>query len=253
MAFVLDAACGCHTGKVRKNNEDNFFFDGRCLAVDNNGLRNPVCMTVALRRELVLAVFDGMGGENFGEEASFAAANGLKALVHSLDEYVIPERQFLTDMCDTLNRAVVEKARELGTQRMGSTLVSLFFAGGQVYVCNLGDSRAYRLRDGEFLQLSVDHVEQRDGERLGKAPLMQHLGIDPEEFLIEPYIAKGTIEYGDRYLLCSDGITDMLSNLEIDAILRTAVPAEECVRRLIDAALEKGGKDNITAIVCRVM
>ena len=253
MAFVLDAACGCHTGRVRKNNEDNFFFDGRCLEAENNGLRHPVSLTAALRRELILAVFDGMGGENFGEEASFTAASGLQSIVRRLNDYVIPEKKFLTDMCETLNRAVVDKARELGTDRMGTTLVSILFAGEQVYVCNLGDSRAYRLRDGEFLQISEDHVEQREGEGRKKAPLTQYLGIDPEECLIEPYIAKGTLEYGDRYLLCSDGVTDMLSNLEIDAILRSSVPASECVRRLIDAALEKGGKDNITAIVCRVM
>lgn len=74
MSYMLDAACLCNTGKVRKNNEDNFFFDNRCLEVNNTGLKHPVSMAKPLRRELCVAVFDGMGGENFGEYASSAAA-----------------------------------------------------------------------------------------------------------------------------------------------------------------------------------
>ena len=251
MSFVLDAACLCSTGRVRKNNEDNFFFDGRCLEAENTALKHPVTMTRSLRRELCVAIFDGMGGENFGEYASFAAADCMQKTTRKLKDYFIPERRFLRDMCLRINDAVVAKQKELRTDRMGSTMVAFYFSHGCVYVCNLGDSRAYRLRDGEFLQLSVDHVEQREGKK--KAPLTQHLGIDPEDFLLEPHIAKGELRHGDQYLLCSDGLTDMLSNFEIDDILSTAASAEECARTLVSAALEKGGKDNVTVIVCRVL
>lgn len=251
MAYILDAACGCNTGKVRKNNEDNFFFDGRCLEADNSGLKHPVTMTKTLRRELCVAIFDGMGGENFGEVASFAAADCMQYTTRKLKDYFIPERKFLNSLCMKINDAVVAKQQELCTERMGSTMVALYFSHGYVYVCNLGDSRAYRLRDGEFLQLSVDHLEKREQTRK-KAPLTQHLGISPENFLIEPYIAKGELKRGDQYLLCSDGLTDMLTNLEIDGIMSSTESAEECVKKLIDAALEKGGKDNVTAIVCRI-
>ena len=251
MAYILDAACGCNTGKIRKNNEDNFFFDGRCLEADNSGLKHPVTMTKTLRRELCVAIFDGMGGENFGEVASFAAADCMQYTTRKLKDYFIPERKFLNSLCMKINDAVVAKQQELCTERMGSTMVALYFSHGYVYVCNLGDSRAYRLRDGEFLQLSVDHLEKR--EQTGKkAPLTQHLGISPENFLIEPYIAKGELKHGDQYLLCSDGLTDMLTNLEIDGIMSSTESAEDCVKKLIDAALEKGGKDNVTAIVCRI-
>lgn len=251
MAYILDAACGCNTGKIRKNNEDNFFFDGRCLEADNSGLKHPVTMTKTLRRELCVAVFDGMGGENFGEVASFAAADCMQYTTRKLKDYFIPERKFLNSLCMKINDAVVAKQQELCTERMGSTMVALYFSHGYVYVCNLGDSRAYRLRDGEFLQLSVDHLEKREQTRK-KAPLTQHLGISPENFLIEPYIAKGELKRGDQYLLCSDGLTDMLTNLEIDGIMSSTESAEDCVKKLIDAALEKGGKDNVTAIVCRI-
>ena len=251
MAYILDAACGCNTGKIRKNNEDNFFFDGRCLEADNSGLKHPVTMTKTLRRELCVAIFDGMGGENFGEVASFAAADCMQYTTRKLKDYFIPERKFLNSLCMKINDAVVAKQQELCTERMGSTMVALYFSYGYVYVCNLGDSRAYRLRDGEFLQLSVDHLEKREQTRK-KAPLTQHLGISPENFLIEPYIAKGELKRGDQYLLCSDGLTDMLTNLEIDGIMSSTESAEDCVKKLIDAALEKGGKDNVTAIVCRI-
>lgn len=253
MPYILDAACLCNTGKVRKNNEDNFFFDGRCLEVENDGLKHPVTMTKTLRRELCVAVFDGMGGENFGEYASFAAADCMQYMTRKLKDYFIPERKFLNRMCLTINEAVVAKQQEYCTDRMGSTMVALYFSHGYVYVCNLGDSRAYRLRNGEFLQLSEDHVEKREGQQRKKAPLTQHLGIDPENFLIEPYIAKGELERGDQYLLCSDGLTDMLSNLEIDEIMYASLSAEECAQKLVDAALEKGGRDNVTVIVCRIL
>ena len=253
MPYILDAACLCNTGKVRKNNEDNFFFDGRCMEADNNGLKHPVTMTKTLRRELCIAIFDGMGGENFGEAASFVAADCMQYTTRKLKDYFIPERKFRNSMCMKINDAVVAKQQELCTERMGSTMVALYFSHGYVYVCNLGDSRAYRLRDGEFLQLSVDHLEKREGQTRKKAPLTQHLGISPENFLIEPYIAKGELKHGDQYLLCSDGLTDMLTNFEIDEILSNTTSAEECVKRLIDSALEKGGKDNVTAIACRIL
>lgn len=253
MPFILDAACLCNTGKIRKNNEDNFFFDDRCLEAENNGLKHPVSMAKTLRRELCVAIFDGMGGENYGEFASFAAADCMQRTTRSLKDYFIPERNFLYSMCMKLNDAVVAKQKELCTERMGSTMAALYFSHNYVYVCNLGDSRAYRLRDGEFLQISVDHIEKREGQPQKKAPLTQHLGIDPEEFLIEPYIAKGELQHGDRYLLCSDGLTDMLTNFEIDDILSSEPTAEDCAQRLVDVALEKGGKDNVTVIVCRIL
>lgn len=253
MAYILDAACGCNTGKVRKNNEDNFYFAGRCLEEQNNGLKHPVSATFTLRKEICVAVFDGMGGEYFGECASFAAASTMQEAAKKLKDYYIPEKKFLSDMCHKLNEAVLEKSVEKCTQYMGSTVVALYFSRNYVYACNLGDSRAYRLRKGEFMQLSKDHVDQRPNSGKKKAPLTQHLGISPELFLIEPYIAKGEILPGDQYLLCSDGLTDMLTNIEINSIMNESIDAEDCVSSLIDAALEKGGKDNITVIVCRVL
>jgi len=252
MGFVIEAACGCNIGKVRKNNEDNFYFDGKCLEVENDGLKNPVSLDAPLKHGLCLAVFDGMGGENFGELASFAAARELQQVERKIADYFVPERQYLNRIAMQMNDAVVNAAKEQKTDRMGSTMVALYFTARCVYVCNLGDSRAYRFRDGEFLQISKDHVESRPSTSMKKAALTQHLGIDSEEMLIEPYIAKGELKRGDQYLLCSDGLTDMLTNFEIADILQANSEPEDCVQKLIHEAMERGGRDNITVIVCRI-
>ena len=253
MAFVIEAACGCNIGKIRKNNEDNFYFDGKCLEEENNGLKNSEYFVAPIKRGLCYAVFDGMGGENYGEIASFAAAHQMQQTERTLGDYFISEKKYLNRLSISLNDAVLQAKRKLCTDRMGTTMVALYFSGRYAYVCNIGDSRAYRLREGDFLQISKDHVEFRPGREHRKAPLTQHLGIDPEDMLIEPYIAKGELKKGDMYLLCSDGLTDMLSNLEISCLMHDSNRVDECASHLIQAALEKGGRDNITVIVCRIM
>lgn len=240
-------------GKVRRNNEDNFFFDNKCLELENSGLRNPVSMEEPLKSGLCLAVLDGMGGENFGEQASYAAVRKLQEIQRKKADFFVSEKKYLNQLVFQLNDAVVRAKKELRTEHMGTTFTALYFTAKTVYVCNVGDSRAYRMRAGEFLQLSEDHVSQYVQSEGRKPPLTQYLGIDPEEMLLEPHIAKGDLRKGDRYLLCSDGLTDMLTNLEIAAILMENEDPESCVRSLIQAALDRGGRDNITAIVCRLL
>lgn len=253
MRYTIQAACGCHTGKIRRNNEDNFYFDGRCLEQENNGLRHPVCIEETLKNGFCVAVFDGMGGEHFGECASYTAARQMQQAEKTVADFWVSEKKYLERMVTQLNEAVVEIQKELCTNRIGTTMVELYFSGRYVYVCNIGDSRAYRLRNGEFLQLSVDHVEKGVAKGNRKAPLTQHLGIDPEEMLIEPHIAKGELQKGDMYLLCSDGLTDMLTNFEISDIMLKSEDVEECVQSLITCALERGGRDNVTVIVCKLI
>lgn len=254
MAYLIEAACGCNKGRIRRNNEDNFLFAGQCLPMENDGLESPIAVLSSLCHERIMAVFDGMGGENFGEAASFTAADCMKKAEKRLWDYFIPERRRLLTLSNNLNVAVVNAAEERHTERMGTTFVTLRFLRQYVHICNLGDSRAYRLRNGELIQLSEDHVETpRRPEDIGrKMPLTQHLGIDPEYYLLEPHIAKSRLCSGDQYLLCSDGLTDMLTDEEIKAVLLAEESAEVCVDQLIRRALKNGGRDNITAIVCRI-
>ena len=253
MKLFLDAACGCHTGRVRSRNEDNFYFDGRCLERQHSGLRHPVYMEEPLRTGACLAVFDGMGGEAHGDAASFAAARQLQLLQRGGEDYFYSEKSRLRELTTRLNRAVADMREELHAPVMGTTMAALYFTPRNVYVCNVGDSRAYRLRQGEFLQLSQDHIETRPGGEGGKRPLTRYLGMDPEESQVEPYIARGELLPGDRYLLCSDGLTDMLTNFETADILLQTPDAGTAVSRLIRAALDAGGRDNVTVIVCNIL
>lgn len=252
MRFTIEAACGCNIGKIRKNNEDNFYFDGKCLEPENCGLKHSAIMEEPLKSGMCIAIFDGMGGENYGERASFAAARQLQQTQRTFSDYFVSEKKYLHKITDQLNFAVLKAKEEMSTEHMGTTMVALYYSGKNVYACNIGDSRAYRLRDGEFLQISRDHIEHRPGKEGKKAPLTQHLGISPDDMVIEPYIARGEIKHGDQYLLCSDGLTDMLTNFEISDIMLKSDDADSCVQSLIQNALERGGRDNITVIICKI-
>lgn len=251
MNAYLKGACGCSTGKVRRNNEDNFLFSGTCMNSENQGLSQILTDECAPDVRHFAAIFDGMGGENFGELASFAAANAMRRELPSVIDSRRPIEEDLDRLCQLLNVDVVNAAKSMLTTHMGTTMVAFCFTDGKAYSCNLGDSRAYVLRGGKLKRMSLDHVESRSQGK--KAPLTQHLGIDPEELLLEPHIASCTIEQGDQYLLCSDGLTDMLTEDQIGQIMAGSTDPQECVQRLITAALANGGRDNITVIVYRAL
>lgn len=251
MKLRIEAACGSHKGNVRKNHEDNFYFNGEYLDRDNDGLQGISTFQGQLKRGTCVAVFDGMGGEDFGEEASYTAAEFIRQANEKPMCWFLGEKQLLKKQILACNRAVVDAKKKMETARMGTTVVMLRFAGQKVYVCNVGDSRAYRLRDGQLQQLSVDHVVKRPGMR--KTPLTQHLGIDPADMTIEPYIIREEVQKGDAYLLCSDGLTDMLTDEEIRAVMQEKKKADACVKALTAAALERGGLDNVTIIVCNII
>ena len=253
MSQKLFAACGCSIGKVRANNEDNFYFCGRFLPAENRALPTVLTAETSAEGELCVAIFDGMGGEQFGELASYAAAREMKERLSAGVWNSAGAEECLRALTLDLNAAVVNKAQELLTRHMGSTLAGLFFRRGTAWTFNLGDSRIYLCRDGALRQLSVDHVDARvqlSGK--GKGSLSQYLGIDEEEFIVEPSISAVELREGDCFLLCSDGLSDMLSADEILALLRGARSAETAVEGLISQALAHGGRDNVTVIVCMI-
>lgn len=253
MGYIIQAACGCNIGNIRKNNEDNFYFLGKYLPANNNGLEHPILFEGALKRRQWFAVFDGIGGENFGEEAAFTAAKQMQESKKRLSDFFVSEREQLVQLTQKMNDAVVDLSKELRTNKLGTTVAALYLCPHDIYVCNVGDSRAYRLRKREFLQLSVDHTENRPCKDGHKPSLNQYLGLEPDEVEIEPHITKEKLMHQDRYLLCSDGLTDMLTNHEILNIMIENGNAEACVGRLIQEALEHGGRDNITVIVCDIL
>ena len=129
MRFTINGACASDTGKIRKNNEDNFFFCGTHLPAIHSGTNKSRHFEVTLRRREIMAVFDGMGGENFGEEASHAAALRLCRVRNSLLPLIYPHKEFLSRSIIEMNQAVVEKKREFYTEQMGTTFVMRHLSG----------------------------------------------------------------------------------------------------------------------------
>lgn len=241
-------ACVCHMGCVRGSNEDNFYFVGEILNEKNKGLNAVLCYT-SLPEELpeTVAVFDGMGGEVGGEIAAFAAASALKALVSS--RRTTDLTQYLLD----LNRAVYQAGANRHIQSAGCTAVLAHFTGKRVVIANLGDSPAFLFRNGQLEKLSQDHTDAELLDELGvtnrKPKLTQHLGVDSEEYDIEPHIVAQGLNDGDIFLLCSDGLTDMVSPQEMIEQLSSGKSAENLAEALLKCALINGGKDNTTIVV----
>lgn len=250
MAYQIDYAYTCHTGKVRTNNEDNFWCCGVRLPVHNQGVDGILAGHTQHWQLPVLAVFDGMGGESCGEMAASAAVEALGGFYEENKKASKRAGGFLTGACANMNEAVCRYSRENRISSMGTTMALLSFSEKAIYACNLGDSRIYRHFQGKLQQISTDHVIS--GKMLGKAPLTQYLGFQEENMALEPSIVEIGYQTGSSYLICSDGVTDMLSDEEIQEILSKTGTAEEKVEELLEMALSRGGRDNVTMILAQI-
>lgn len=249
---TLQFACMCSVGKRRLNNEDNFFCAGTFLPAVNDGLKNIITGEVELTNvPEAYAVFDGMGGEKNGEIAAFLAADCFNRCLEEQNVALKDPVDFLNTVSYEMNEAVC--AYSLSNERisMGSTAAVLYFFNKEVFVCNVGDSRIYRLSEDDFSQITKDHTVKIPGKI--KTPLLQYLGVYPSDMKIEPYIAKGLLRAGDCYLCCSDGLTDMVEDKVISNILKGKESLETKMEQLIDVAFNNGGVDNITILLCKVL
>lgn len=249
--FTVLGACGCTVGKVRDNNEDNFYFQGQHLALNNCGLPQVLSHKLLLDRPVVYAIFDGMGGEAFGEAGSYIAAKALARCV----ELANGQPTDLVQACLSANLDVCGFAAQHHIKVVGSTAAMLQFFQHSVEIANIGDSRIFLLRAGRLTQLSEDHTDLTAQISLDvprKPRLTQHLGIPPTEMQLSPYYSSIELHVGDRFLLCSDGLTDMVPQAEIRHVLTLADTAEYAVKALIHSAMDYGGRDNTTIICCEI-
>lgn len=244
MGYVIHYQCLNHIGCCRSMNQDNFICMGDHLNEQQTGIAFPLQGCVKPGKEAVFGVFDGMGGEECGEVASFLAAQ----CAENLRAGDSPEEDLIR-FCLNANDRICEYAAGHGVHVMGTTAAILAFTKPRIVLCNIGDSRVYRYAKNQLQQISVDHVAEGAFGR--KAPLSQNLGILPEEMQIQPFAASGGYYAGDLYLICSDGLTDMVPPEEICRILGET-PFEETGSALLRTALNNGGRDNITLILCKV-
>jgi protein phosphatase len=198
---------------------------------------------------------DGMGGAQAGEVASQTAAKVFKA---GAGGEGTPEQR-LTRMVKEANRQIYEMAQADESKRgMGTTLTAALVEGDGVTVAHVGDSRGYRLRDGELEQITHDHSLVAELERSGqispedafdhpsKSVITRALGPEPD-VEVDAHTHAG--RPGDVYLLSSDGLSDMITNDEIEAIMRGTESLDDAAESLVLAANQSGGRDNITVVL----
>ena len=248
----LTAVALTNSGKVRDKNEDNFYFNGEYLSENNPDMKESVTMKIKTGKPVLMAVFDGVGGACYGEKASYVSA---EEMAHFFDEKkeIVDSTEFFREICHRMNERVCG-LEDFYLASMGCTVSALLFEGKSVTICNLGDSPVFRVRKEKTERIHQEHTNRRllEEQGIGRKPeLTQCLGIAEEEMLICPYVRQYRVQSGDYYLLCSDGLTDMLSDEEISEIVRGRMTAEEKIKGLMENALKRGGRDNITIILIK--
>lgn len=250
----FEMACITDTGNVRSHNEDNFYFNQYFLPEEHQSLEQILRYSGNTRDSTIVGVFDGMGGETGGELASYVAASSLKK--EGIEKFDGWSEEQWVELFRKLNMHVLELKEEKKISQMGTT-ATLFAIDESVYwITNIGDSPAYLLREGRFTLITKPHTNEELLKQMGmwerKPGLTQYLGIPRTEFEIMPYIYAESLKPGDIFLLCSDGLTDMLEEEEIRHILMKEQNIDKTIMELEKCALEKGGEDNLTIILCKI-
>ncbi|MDP8256988.1 MAG: Stp1/IreP family PP2C-type Ser/Thr phosphatase [Candidatus Alcyoniella australis] len=256
MVLRIHTAVRTDKGLVRANNEDSLF----SYDLANLGPHDP-----ELGRLYVVA--DGMGGVAAGEVASRLAAQTLSEYYTRGDANqngeALQERlvQMLLLANERIREHVADNPECFG---MGTTITALLVFQGEVILAHVGDSRAYLLRDGELYQLSKDHSEvqlmvemgrltpEQAREHPRKHILTQAVGVD-HSGVLNVFTRRLSSLANDIFLLCSDGLTDMLDDKHISELLKDHESVEDTANALIKDALAAGGRDNITVVLIKLL
>jgi len=258
---MLNVECSAITyiGLVRGNNEDNYYING--YYKEDSDIDTEGYTDVQPRDAYLYAVCDGMGGENYGEIASMIAVGILEKyqstnINRTIDDYIFWANKLI---CDNIKK-------NRGT-RSGTTLAILYIRDGIAISYNIGDSRVYFFRKKKLYLMSEDHTEAERMVKMGllrqeeasrhkaRNKLTQHLGIFPEEMIIEPYMSEPVkLKKGDMLMVCSDGLTDMVSDDDIaDILAMKGYSTTDLVKELAEEAQANGAKDNVTIILAKVV
>ena len=259
--FVIQSAVINNKGGVRRNNEDNFCLNGTIMQREK---MDDGANISGISKEPVqlYAVCDGMGGTDNGEDASYAAVNILAERKEECGRWI--EKSEFTKVLRSISDRIYKRSEQKG-KKSGTTIVSMVWNREKAIFVNVGDSRIYRMRNHKLEQISLDHSKvQRmismgvlDPEQAKTHPdrhvITQYLGM-PSEVRISPYyVTDSSVKENDLYLMCSDGLTDMVEDAKIAEILNTESEPRKAAQALIKEALENGGRDNVTVMVLRIV
>lgn len=232
-------------GRIRQHNEDN-----GGVFQNKNGIS-------------IVIVADGMGGHQAGDIASEMAVHTLSEAWQQTDSlFTVQEiEQWLKTHIELANQRILERAqREIDLKGMGTTLVAAIVIDSQLVVANIGDSRGYLFQNNKLTQLTEDHSLVHELMRKGeitaedafnhprKNILLRALGVE-KDVVTDTFVFP--IQTSDILLLCSDGLTNMLSEQEIEAILASGRTLAEKANIFIAKANDKGGEDNITVLLAK--
>lgn len=247
-SLCLQSAVLTHVGMRRTRNED-------CIAIARESIHDPMTVPRILTQPLdapgVCIVADGMGGHPAGDIASRLTA---ERLLTTIDRHVRDEDALIAAIRNANQALFDEMERSPALYGMGTTVAGLVVHPDLVLAFNVGDSRVYRIHAGTLDQLSIDHTMEVGGMRIAnKAPrvLSQCLGGFLGELEVEPHVVALPLEEGDEYLVCSDGLHDMLTDQDIRNCLVPDLTAS--VQTLFESAMREGGIDNISIIHARVI
>jgi serine/threonine protein phosphatase PrpC len=245
-------------GRARQTNEDACSITELATGTEVDALGRDCTVDVGLKGVL-LALSDGMGGHQAGEVASALVLESLGTEL-SQDGKGPVHRQ-LEDAVHRANRKVHEAAKSADRHGMGATLTAVFIRGTEAYIAEVGDSRGYLLRNGRLRQVTRDQsmvqllvdqgvISREDARHApGKNVILQAVGLAPD---VRVAIGKLELRRGDRLMLCSDGVSNQITDDELLQIMTDSPPREAC-ETMIALANERGGEDNETVIVADVL
>ena len=243
--ITIHMTAASKVGCVRSQNEDMVLLGSHF--VRNDAFSTRVDLTNSDR--YIMAVADGMGGHNRGDVASSDALHNLEFYFHDLPTGLSPEsiKDKFEDWLVSINNIIDSKGRSDEQYKgMGTTLVGLAFYEGQFYTLNCGDSRLYRFRDGDLTQLTSDHsLSNMLGSSQHSNVITNCIGGGATSSFIDIVNITDDIKEGDVYMLCSDGLSDMLP----DSIIYTLLAEGSDANNLCDAAVAAGGLDNVSCCV----
>ena len=244
----LYVTAASRVGCVRKNNED-------MILVGSSFIRNDSFNTkieLAPGKRTILAVADGMGGHNSGEVASSDALHNLHFFFNDIPTGLTAGEfnEMMVVWLESINLIVESKGRNDDRFKgMGTTLVGIAYYGGDFFSMNCGDSRLYRLRNGLLEQLTTDHsLNNMLGSTKHSSIITNCIGGGNKNSYMDIVKMTDDIQSSDIYLLCSDGLSDMLNDQQIEILLKSGGDANA----LCQAAVEAGGFDNVSACVIEV-
>lgn len=243
--ITIHMTAASKVGCVRSQNEDMVLLGSHF--VRNDAFSTRVDMTNNDR--YIMAVADGMGGHNRGDVASSDVLHNLQYYFHDLPTGLSPEStvEKFEDWLRSINIIIESKGRSDEQYKgMGTTLVGMVFYEGQFYTLNCGDSRLYRFRDGELTQLTTDHsLSNMLGSSEHSNVITNCIGGGASHSFIDIVNITDDVREGDVYMMCSDGLTDMLA----DSIVFTLLSEGSDANNLCDAAVAAGGYDNVSCCV----